>query len=94
MIYQKPCLTFPKLCSLRVYVGCHQKTHKSHFLKLCSGNEVGQSVKVVAYTEASGMQDPKRMLGMQEVRQTRQARFHKVALDMCWRTGLLELGKR
>ena len=32
--------------------------------------------------------------GMQEVRQMRQSRFHKVALDMCWRTGLLESGKR
>lgn len=44
---------------------------------------------MVAYTEASGMQDPPKMLGMQEVRQTRQARFYKVALDMfgeldCW----------
>lgn len=49
---------------------------------------------MVAYKEANRMQDPKKMLGMQEVRQMRQSRFHKVALDMCWRTGLLESGKR
>lgn len=50
---------------------------------------------MAAYAEAKkGIQNLKKMLGMQEVRQTSQGRFHRVVLDLGWRTSLLELGKR
>lgn len=49
----------------------------------------------MAHAEAkNGTQDPKEMLGMQEIRPVRQGRFHGVALDVGGRSGLLESGKR
>lgn len=42
-----------------------------------------QSVKGMAYARAkSGIQDAKEMLGMQETRQRRQGRFHRVPPDV------------
>lgn len=43
--------------------------------------------------KAVGCRNPQKVLGTQEVSQLRQARFHKVALDMCWRAARLGSGE-